>query len=479
MSLRRLIAGAIVTVLASGGWAQDAPPPATDTGGSAQAQGDARAAIEADTAALTDEELLDEPELDALVAPIALYPDALLTQVLVAATYPLDIVKADRFLADNPDLSDKERADRTETEDWDPSVQVLTGGFPTVVQRMADEVDWTEDLGDAMLAQTDDLLDAVQRMRARAEAAGNLESNDAQVVETAPDDSITIAPADPDVVYVPSYDATAAYQPATTTVPATVVTDTGMTTGDLLTTGAIAFGSALLVNEIFDDNDDDWDDYWHGSSSIDWDDDSIHPGRGGISAGGDVNIDVDRNRVRVGDRDGPIADRNGEWNPDPQRRDAARNKLAAKGDGAGAAQAREKLAARPGQNDARAKLEAAGPAHGITPSGRAGAKPSLAATGSRPAKQSALKPGGDGGKAAKAKARGAESRKADRSPVAAKARASGTGHAKAIAKPKQAKAPQRKPSAKSSALKKPSGGGKRAGAAKKRGGGHAGKAKRR
>ena len=474
MSLRRLIAGAVVTALASGGWAQDSPAPAPDTG--AAVQGDAPAAIETDTAALTDERLLDDAQLDALVAPVALYPDALLTQVLVAATYPLDIVKADRFLADNPELTDKDRAAKTEAQDWDPSVQVLAAGFPTIVQKMAKEIDWTEDLGDAMLAQTDDLLAAVQRMRARAEAAGNLESNEAQVVETGADDAITIAPADPDVVYVPSYDPTTAYEPATTTVPATVVTDTGMTSGDLLTTGAIAFGSALLINEIFDDNDDDWDDYWRGPPPIDWDDDAIRPGRGGISAGGDVNIDVDRerNRVRVGDRDGPIADRNSEWNPDPQRRDAARNKLAAKGDGAGAAQAREKLASRPGQNDARAKLEAAGPAHGISPRGKPGDK--VAPPKRSAGKASALKPGSGGAHPSAAKARGAESRKGDHSAAAAKARASGTGHAKAISKPKaKAKAPPRKPSAKSSALKKPSGGGHRAGAAKSRGGGHKGK----
>ena len=141
---------------------------------------------------------------------MALYPDSLLTQVLVAATYPLDLVKADRFIADNADLADNDRADQAEQQDWDPSVQVLAGGFPTVVQQMASELDWTEELGDAMLAQTDDVLDAVQRQRARAVAVGNLTTNDAQVVEEA-DDTISIAPAEPEVVYVPQYDATTAY----------------------------------------------------------------------------------------------------------------------------------------------------------------------------------------------------------------------------------------------------------------------------
>ncbi len=442
--------------------------------------------------------MLDDAQLDALVAPVALYPDALLTQVLVAATYPLDLVKADRFLADNPDLPDKERADKAEAEDWDPSVQVLAGGFPTVVQKMADDIDWSEDLGDAMLAQTDDLLDAVQRMRARAAAAGNLESNDAQVVDTTEDDQISIAPADPDVVYVPSYDSTAAYQPVATTTTPVATTTTGMTTGDILTTGAIAFGSALLINEIFDNDNDDWDNYWRGPPPINWDNNDVYPRRG-INAGGDVNIDVDRNRntVRIGDRDRPNLGRDGAWKADPKQRDAARDKLAARGDGAGAAKAREKLGAGPGRNDAQAKLDAAKANHKIAPSGKAGgplaggggngdAAAKLKAAGADhkvaprkgEAKTSALKPGAKGDHPKAAAARGAGSLKGDKSATAAKARQAGTGHAKAISKPKAAKAPPRKPAAKSSAMKKPQG-AHRAPAAKKRGSAHAGKAKRK
>ena len=97
------------------------------------------------------------------MAPIALYPDALLAQVLVAATFPLDVVKADRFLDANKDVPEKERADKAAQEDWDPSIATLAAGFPSVIARMADDVDWTENLGDAVLAQSDDVLDAVQR----------------------------------------------------------------------------------------------------------------------------------------------------------------------------------------------------------------------------------------------------------------------------------------------------------------------------
>ena len=265
---------------------------------------------------------------------MALYPDSLLTQVLVASTVPLDIIKADRFLTAEKDLSDKDRAAKAEAEDWDPSVQVLAGGFPTVIQKMAAEIDWTEQLGDAMLAQTDDVLDAVQRQRARAAAVGNLETNDAQVVEQT-EDSISIAPAEPDVVYVPQYDATTAY---TTPYTAPAVIDTGISTSDVLTTGAIAFGSALLVNEIFDD-DDDWDDYWDDGPNIDWDDGDFDA-RPGINVDGDVNIDrernVDRDRVRNVDRDEINIDRDkignradldrdgSTWKPTPQKQADAR-----------------------------------------------------------------------------------------------------------------------------------------------------------
>ena len=206
-------------------------------------------------AALPAEEgLLSADALDDLVAPVALYPDSLLTQVLVAATYPLDVMKADRFLEDNADLPDQERADLVDLEEWDESVRVLAAGFPDVLARMADDIDWTEELGDAMLAQTDDLLDAVQRLRAQAEAAGNLESNEAQTVEVE-GDSISIAPADPQVVYVPAYDPQTVYT-TPVTQPTVVYDDPGVSWGSVLTTGAIAFGSALLVDEIFDDDDE-------------------------------------------------------------------------------------------------------------------------------------------------------------------------------------------------------------------------------
>ena len=136
-------------------------------------------------------------------------------------------------------------------------------------------------------------------------------------------DAIAIEPADPDVVYVPSYDAEAAYTTAPTAAP--VVTQPGMSTSDVLATGAIAFGSAMLLGEIFDDDDDYNNDYWRGPSHIDWDDDAFYPDRrrGGINANGDVNIDVDRNNdVKIGDVDRPGRHRADVWKPTKDQQDA-------------------------------------------------------------------------------------------------------------------------------------------------------------
>jgi hypothetical protein len=468
---------AVAVGLSGQALAQDAPPPRADAAVEMAAD-DSAAPLDADT---LDDDALDSETLDDLVAPIALYPDSLLAQILVAATVPIDLVKADRFIDDNPDLSDADRANQAAQEDWDESVQVLTGGFPTIVDRMADELDWTEELGDAMLAQTDDLLDALQRMRAQAEAAGNLSSNEAQVVETE-GDTISIAPADPEVVYVPSYDPVAAYAPL---APGTTYTPSGVSNGNLITTGAIAFGSALLIDEIFDD-DDDWDDYWRGPRHIDWDDDVVYPRRGGINTG-DVDIDIDRNRVRVGDRDRPIGDRtnvrigdherpsgnrDGAWKPDPKQRDAAREKLADRQGGKpGGAGQKLKAGNKAGNSDAaRAKLHSAAAERKARPAAKA------------PPKKSALKPGaGSDHKAQAARTRGAQSLKSNRSPTAQKARASGAKHATAVSRPKAkaVKAPPRKAAAKPSSFKRPQGGAKKAHAASKRGGKHKAKARRR
>src|SRR3984893_5146541 len=152
-------------------------------------------------------------QLDSLVAPIALYPDPLLAQTLAASTYPLEIIQLEQWMKKNKDLKGKALADAVEKQKWDPSIQAMAV-FPDVVKQLAENVSWTSDLGNAFLAQQTDVMDAVQRMRAKAQAAGNLKASQQQKVETKKIESknvIVIEQADPQVIYVPSYNPTVVY----------------------------------------------------------------------------------------------------------------------------------------------------------------------------------------------------------------------------------------------------------------------------
>ena len=262
--------------------AQD-PAPAEDLESLVDSLSGDEAAAE-DELLMPEEELLTEAELDELVAPIALYPDALLAQVLVASTYPLQIVKADRIVAASEGLSDEELSETLSDQEFDPSVLVLLSGFPTVVERMADDLDWTEALGIAMLQQDEDVLTAVQRLRADAQDMGYLSSNDAQTIEE-DDGQIYIAPADPEVVYVPTYDPSVVYTspaPAEPYYVAPAQSTSPWSAQSLITGGVIGFGTAMLVDELWgddddDDDDDDWDDYWRRPRPVDWDDREFYP----------------------------------------------------------------------------------------------------------------------------------------------------------------------------------------------------------
>jgi hypothetical protein len=150
-------------------------------------------------------------EIEQLVAPIALYPDALVAQVLMASTYPLEVVEAARWSKANPGLKDKALQDALEKQKWDPSVKSLAA-FPQILQMLNEKLDMTQKLGDAFLAQQKDVMDAVQRLRAKAQAAGNLKSSKEQTVTTE-QQVIKIEPADPQVVYVPTYNPTVVYGP--------------------------------------------------------------------------------------------------------------------------------------------------------------------------------------------------------------------------------------------------------------------------
>lgn len=152
-------------------------------------------------------------KLDSLVAPIALYPDSLLGQVLVASTYPLEIVELGQWLEKHKSLKPEELTQAVEKQSWDPSVQAMAA-FPDVVKNMNENIKWTDELGNAFLAQQSDVMDAVQRMRLKAQNSGKLESTAQQRVDTQTVDNrsvVVIEPASPEVVYVPTYDPVAVW----------------------------------------------------------------------------------------------------------------------------------------------------------------------------------------------------------------------------------------------------------------------------
>jgi len=152
-------------------------------------------------------------QLDSLVAPIALYPDPLLAQTLAASTYPLEIMQLQQWLTRNTGLKDKPLADAVAQQPWDPSVQSMAA-VPDVVKQLADNIQWTTDLGNAFLAQQADVMTAVQRMRAKAQGNGALQTTAQQTVETQVIENervIVIEQASPEVVYVPSYNPTVVY----------------------------------------------------------------------------------------------------------------------------------------------------------------------------------------------------------------------------------------------------------------------------
>jgi hypothetical protein len=177
----------------------------------------AAAAQDQPTAAATAAEtsMLPMAQLEALVAPIALYPDPLLAQTLVASTYPLEIIQLQQWMARHPDLKDKALADSVAKQPWDPSIQSMAV-VPDVVKRLADDIQWTTELGNAFLAQQNDVMDAVQLMRKKAVDKGALTSNEQQKVDTQVVEKqtvIVVQPTNPEVIYVPVYTPTVVYGP--------------------------------------------------------------------------------------------------------------------------------------------------------------------------------------------------------------------------------------------------------------------------
>jgi Protein of unknown function (DUF3300) len=216
-------------------------------------------------------------QLDSLVAPIALYPDPLLAQVLAASTYPLEIIQLQQWLQQHKDLKDKALVDALEKEDWDPSVQAMAP-LPDVVKQLAENIKWTTDLGNAFLAQQSDVMDAVQRMRTKAKGAGNLKSTEQQKVETKTVENktvVVIEQAQPQVIYVPSYNPTVVYGPPVYPYPP-IVYPPPPSTGAVVAGMAISFGIGMAMGAA-----------WHGG----W---GYNCGWGHSS---NVNINVNNNFV--------------------------------------------------------------------------------------------------------------------------------------------------------------------------------------
>ena len=153
---------------------------------------------------------LSMAQLQSLVAHIALYPDALLSQMLMAATYPLEVAEADNWLKNNSRLSKNQLDDALKNQTWDNSVKSLVS-FPNALNMMGSKLDWTQKLGDAYLAQPKEVMQAVQALRAKAKQAGNLKSSEQITVSADPQSNIIIQPANPQVIYVPTYNPTVVY----------------------------------------------------------------------------------------------------------------------------------------------------------------------------------------------------------------------------------------------------------------------------
>ena len=290
--------------------AQNNPPPAA-----APAPAETAAPAPAATPAGAEAEqppensMFSREELEKLLAPIALYPDPLLAQMLPASAYPVQIVQAQRWLDKNKALVAKNDYSGIDNQNWDPAVKALAR-FPDVIKLMSADLDWTTDLGDAEVNQPQDVAEVIQDLRAKAEAAGTLKTTDQQTIErveasapqgagapqgsTAPQPEasyISIQPTDPSTVYVPTYDPAAVYQPYSGVAP------------------LLGFGAGIAVGALWNNN------YWN------WGTGAIYPPtwagysgwRGNVN-NGNVNIGNNVNLGNVGNNVKPWRP-NGDYRP--------------------------------------------------------------------------------------------------------------------------------------------------------------------
>ncbi len=200
-------------------------------------------------------------QIESLVAPIALYPDALVAQVLAASTYPTEVVEADQWMKDHSSLQGTALTDAVNQQSWDPSVKALTQ-FPSVLDNMANNLSWTSALGDAFYNQQADVMAAVQKLRQQAKAAGNLKSTSQMTVTQENPQTIVIQPASPQVVYVPTYNPTVVY--------GTPYYPPGYSTGAMVATGLISFGVGMAVGAAISGGWgwNNWGCGWHGGTVV-------------------------------------------------------------------------------------------------------------------------------------------------------------------------------------------------------------------
>jgi Protein of unknown function (DUF3300) len=244
------------------------------------------------------DQLLKAEELDALVAPIALYPDTLLAEVLMASTYPLEVVQADRWATENKALKGDQLKAAVDKLTWDDSVKSLIA-TPSVLTMMSTKLDWTQKLGDAVLAQQPDVMDAVQRLRTKAQANNKLQSTKEQKVSVKQEQSkqvIVIEPAVPDTMYVPYYDPGVVYGgwPYPSYPPYYFPPPYGYVPGAILATG-IAFGAGVALGRWASGG------YWGGG--VNWGGNNIN-----------VNRNTNINNINAG----------GNWQHNPAHRDGVR-----------------------------------------------------------------------------------------------------------------------------------------------------------
>ncbi|MFD0988270.1 DUF3300 domain-containing protein [Methyloligella solikamskensis] len=314
-SLAVLLGAAFILATTGSSIAQDAPASSADDAATQVQAGTQNEPAQSSQSSDDQQssQLLDAAQLDQLVAPIALYPDPLLAQVLIASTYPLEVVQADRWLEKNKDLKGEDLDKALNGQDWDNSIKSLVE-VPDVLDMMNKDLDWTSKLGDAVLAQQADVMDAVQRLRAIAKKNGKLTSNDQQTVkvttpdsdtdqapasssqapsaapapsgaQAAPQQVIVIEPTNPQTIYVPYYQPSVVYGgwPYPDYPPYYFAPPPGYIFGGALATGLAWSAGFAIGNAIWGDG-------------FDWHHDNIHVN---VNQNFNRNVNINKNDVNI------------------------------------------------------------------------------------------------------------------------------------------------------------------------------------